>query len=37
MQLLDLNEKQGTSLFEASYFDRSNNVIVYAKQRATEE
>ncbi len=37
MQLLDLNEKQGTSLFEASTFDRSNNVIVHANQRATEE
>ncbi len=37
MQLIDLNEKQGTSLFEASTFDRSNNVIVHANQRATEE
>lgn len=35
--LLDLLEKQGTSLFEASTFDRSNNVIDYGKQPLTEE
>jgi hypothetical protein len=37
MSLAELTEKQGTSLFEASTFDKSANVIVHGDKPPTEE